>query len=132
MQGTDESVHVDQWTLATGEQTVVSHEYIVARFWQVIGAPDPPSPESVRGWKVWYPMDSPQQGDARDDSHTGQTMITSSSEQLDAVWELCRFTGEFCVYLYGGKDSFIYKAAGVWLTPALAVAATQDVQVRWM
>ena len=96
-QGTDESVHADQWTLAAGEQTVVSHEYIVARFWQVIGAPEPPSPDSVRGWKVWYPMDSPQKGDARDDSQTGQAIITSSSEQLDAVWELCRFTGE----LYG-------------------------------
>ena len=93
MQGTDESVHVDHWTLVAGEQTVVSHEYIVARFWQVVGAPEPPSSETVRGWKVWYPMNSPQNADAPDDSHTGQTMISSSSEELDAVWELCRFTG---------------------------------------
>ena len=40
--GTDESLHSDLWTLATGEQTIVTHEYIEARFWQISGAPEPP------------------------------------------------------------------------------------------
>ena len=44
--GTDESFHFDSWTLADGAQTAVQHEYIEARFWQVMGAPEPPS-ESV-------------------------------------------------------------------------------------
>lgn len=55
--GTDESVHYDQWILMAGQQTVVSHEYIVARFWQVNNAPEPPSDSIVQGWKVWYPLD---------------------------------------------------------------------------
>lgn len=90
--GTDESVHYDQWTLAAGKQTIVSHEYIVSRFWQVMNSPEPPSAAAIQGWKVWYPMNSPE-GDARNDSHAGQTMIHSSSEELNSVWELTRFTG---------------------------------------
>jgi hypothetical protein len=47
--GTDESVHYDQWTLAAGEQTIVSHEYIVSRFWQVMDSPEPPSATAIAG-----------------------------------------------------------------------------------
>lgn len=103
--GTDESVHYDQWTLASArEQTIVTHEYIVARFWQVIGAPEPPSADSIQGWKVWYPMNKPSPPakgglvagpsvPPPDDSHAGQTTIHTSSDDLNSVYELCRFTG---------------------------------------
>ena len=111
--GTDQSVHYDVWELANGElgpQTVVSHEYVVARFWQVMGAPDPPSAAAVVGWKAWYPMHDPRKsavaagaellsksgvensGGAAD-SHAGQTVVRTSDAALDAVWELCRNTG---------------------------------------
>ena len=90
--GTDESVHYDRWTLTAGPQTVVSHEYIVSRFWQVVNAPEPPSASAIHGWKVWYPMGSPSEATG-EDSHAGQTAIETDSAALDSVWELCRFTG---------------------------------------
>ena len=91
--GTDESLHWDLWTLAAGEQTVVSHEYIEARYWQVMHSPEAPSAEQIAGWKTWYPMDGPADAADDDDSQAGQTQIHTSSAALDAVWELCRYTG---------------------------------------
>eukprot|EP01045_Picozoa_sp_COSAG04_P022560 COSAG04_NODE_2567_length_3916_cov_3.837831_3_plen_550_part_00 len=54
-------------------------------------APEPPSTAKIAGWKTWYPMDGAE--DAPDDSQAGQTQIKTSSSALDAVWELCRYTG---------------------------------------
>lgn len=91
--GSDTSLHCDLWTLTTGEQTVVSHEYIEARYWQVMHSPEAPSAELVAGWKTWYPMDSATDAAMDDDSQAGQTQIHTSSAALDTVWELCRYTG---------------------------------------
>ena len=91
--GSDTSFHFDVWSLASlSEQTVVSHEYIEARYWQIVGAPEPPSVSSVAGWKTWYPYQAA--GEARDSDVAGTTLIVSSSAALDAVYELCRYTGK--------------------------------------
>jgi hypothetical protein len=47
--GTDDSLHSDQWLLRTGEQTVVTHEYIEVRYWQIDGAPEPPGSSTING-----------------------------------------------------------------------------------
>ena len=38
-------------------QRVETHEYVVMRYAEIVGAPEPPSAESVRGWAVQYPFD---------------------------------------------------------------------------
>ena len=113
--GTDESLHYDEWILREGRQTVVSHEYIVARFWQVQNSPEPPSASTIAGWKVWYPLDASASRDDDVGSNSGdttlakhgsattttnfairdqaQTFIETSSPDLDTVWKLCRNTG---------------------------------------
>lgn len=94
--GTDESVHYDEWLLRAGAQTVVSHEYIVARFWQVINAPELPSASVIRGWKAWYPLGPGGKGNGERGVGAGtaaQTTVATSSSDLDAVWALCRDTG---------------------------------------
>jgi hypothetical protein len=90
--GTDTSFHFDVWTLSDGPQSLNQHEYIEARYWQVEGAPEPPSRSTIMGWKTWYPYHKPGQ-QPRDDEFAGTTRINSSSAALDAVYELCRYTG---------------------------------------
>jgi hypothetical protein len=46
----------DVWTLREGRQTITSHEYKEARYWQVCNAPEPPTHALVGGWRVWFPM----------------------------------------------------------------------------
>jgi hypothetical protein len=68
---------------------VVQHEYIESRFWQVVGAPEHPSDSTITAWKTWYPYDK-QSSSSDDDSTESFTQISTSSAELDEVWELCR------------------------------------------
>ena len=51
--GTDSNFHYDTWTLADGVQTVDTHEYIEARYWQVNNSPEPPDVSIIAGWKAF-------------------------------------------------------------------------------
>ena len=42
---------------AQQRQHVETHEYVVMRYAEIIGAPEPPTSASVRGWAVQYPFD---------------------------------------------------------------------------
>eukprot|EP01052_Picozoa_sp_SAG31_P028843 SAG31_NODE_2819_length_5041_cov_10.089235_4_plen_447_part_00 len=91
----------DVWTLRDGTQTIVSHEYKEARYWQICNAPEPPTHARICGWRVWYPMGLeeassyslkavpaiPTQWDPK-----VFTTVLSSSESLNVVWEFCRYT----------------------------------------
>jgi alpha-L-rhamnosidase len=91
----------DVWTLRAGRQTIVSHEFKEARYWQICNAPHPPSHDTICGWRVWFPMGRHEAEDytqlpvsavpASWDPETF-TSVTTSSEQLNSVWELCRYT----------------------------------------
>ena len=90
------------WTLAQGRQTIMAHEYKEARYWQVCGTGEVPTHENVRGWRVWFPMGlaeavptvtgevEPAVPSAFDPQV--YTSVSSSSEELNSVWELCRYT----------------------------------------
>jgi len=43
--------------VVTEDQTFVPHEYLEFRFADILGAPEPPTFERVRGWLVRYPFD---------------------------------------------------------------------------
>jgi hypothetical protein len=87
------------WTLRDGRQTITPHEYKEARYWQLCGAAEAPTHALVRGWRVWYPMGA-------DSDEVGQvvpavpvefdpavfTSVLTSSDQLNSVWTLCRYT----------------------------------------
>lgn len=86
------------WTLRDGKQTIIPHEFKEARYWQICGAPEPPTHALVRGWRVQFPMGAP--------AAPGQvvpavpvafdpaafTAVATSNESLNSVWELCRYT----------------------------------------
>jgi hypothetical protein len=85
----------DVWTLRDGRQTVVSHEYKEARYWQICNAPEPPTHALVRGWRVWFPMGADEE---RGYTHTAVpavptdwnpnvfTSVQTSSASLNSVW----------------------------------------------
>ena len=88
------------WTLRNGKQTIMPHEFKEARYWQICGAPEPPTHANLRGWRVWYPMGT------ADEQKVGQvvpavpemydpavfTFVKTSDENLNSVWGLCRYT----------------------------------------
>ena len=118
----------DVWTLSGGlgkrgtvggkTESFVPHEYSEFRWAEVIGAPEPPSHATVRGWQVHYPFDGNLNEEpaaaaaaataaaAGRDGETpmaGLTVFTSSatrpngtggpgSQPLQQVWELVRHT----------------------------------------
>ena len=96
----NDTAYRDVWTLRTGQQTITSHEYKEARYWQVCNAPEPPTHALIGGWRVWFPMG---QAEARRYTTHGAapavpvawdpavfTSVTTPSRNLNSVWELCR------------------------------------------
>ena len=91
----------DVWTLRDGQQTITSHEYKEARYWQVCNAPEPPTQALICGWRVWFPLGAVE---SRQYTHAAVpavpeawdpavfTSVTTSSPKLNSVWELCRYT----------------------------------------
>jgi alpha-L-rhamnosidase len=92
----------DVWTLRDGRQTITSHEYKEARYWQVCNAPEPPTHALIGGWRVWFPL-----GAIESSQYTAHaavpavpvewdplvfTSVSTSSPNLNSVWELCRYT----------------------------------------
>ena len=99
----------------TGRQRVETHEYVVMRYAEIIGAPEAPTAEHVRGWAVQYPFDgrTAESGEGapidaectarRSEGEPAAAALTefqSSSPTLNAVWRLCRYT-----VLVGALDS---------------------------
>jgi alpha-L-rhamnosidase len=100
----DGSLHRDVWTLREGRQTVLSREYIEARYWQIENAPEPPTHSVLNGWRVWYPYNrvNPNLSDGGDSigpspssnaSGRDYTTVYTSSSVIDEVFAFCRFTG---------------------------------------
>ena len=95
------NVWESHWTLGDSSdgraQSFVTHEYSEFRYVEVIGAPEPPTKARVRGWAVRYPFDGDlNEGgdDAGGPPLPTATAFASSSEALDTVWELVRWTVE--------------------------------------
>ena len=85
------------WTLSGKPGHVdnfVPHEYVEFRWAEVINAPEPPSHTRISGWQVHYPFnaDLNEEEPAPASDSRGVTAFRSSSESLDAVWELTRHT----------------------------------------
>ena len=88
------------YTLREGEQTIESHEFKEARYWQVCGAPELPTHAKVRGWRVWFPMgtDATAVSNALPPAVPDEwdpavfTSVRTSNASLNSVWELCRYT----------------------------------------
>lgn len=91
----------DVWTLREGAQTVTSHEYKEARYWQVCNAPEPPIQARICGWRVRFPMGPGESSRYTLDAVPAVptewdrrvfTSVATSSANLNSVWQLCRYT----------------------------------------
>lgn len=94
-----ENIWSSTWTLPGRAATFVPHEYAEFRYAEVIGAPEAPDLARLNGWIVRYPLGEELPGIKSDDGVTGfvdehnsLTTFTSSSLNLNAVWDLSRYT----------------------------------------
>lgn len=67
------NVWIDTWTLAgSGADSFVPHEYSEFRWAEVVGAPEPPTHDTVSGWMVHYPFDGKVEPPTDDASERGE------------------------------------------------------------
>ena len=82
----------------------LEYRYAEFRWAEVIGAPEPPTHQTISGWQVHYPFDavlneepavtserSPQKTTQKQPAE-GLSVFGSSSKELDQAWELTRHT----------------------------------------
>ena len=89
--------------------SITEHEYKEARYWQVCGAPEPPSHDYVRGWRVWFPMET------NPDSNTAE-----GSSAVPAVWDPGSFT-TISSYNLAGVNSRAYDSIRIYTIDQMAL-----------